>query len=274
MYKNEAVGLHEVSLGEASHFVGIIAKEGGARLKERFLKRDYRSREKEGVDFTTEADVEVDKLLVDRISSEYPGHQFLTEETAPEDYSGLEKVEWLWVIDPLDGTANFSRGKENFAISIALMNKGKVVLGAVYVPMRDEFFTARADSDGAFLNGEPIKVSDTRDLRVASVGMDWAWDLEKRKNVHNWLGKVMGEIRQPQSLGSAVADLCRVAQGQSDTYFHSGIKPWDVAAAGFIVQKAGGKVTDIDGSEWTPFKSEILATNGVLHEPIVELIAA
>jgi len=154
------------------------------------------------------------------------------------------------------------------------MKRGKIVLGAVYLPMLDRFYQAVESEDGAYLNGHPIRVSKTEDLREVVLGTDWGWDLGKRQNVIDWLDKVKDKIRQVQSLGSAASDLAALAAGESDVYFHSGLKPWDVAASGFIIQKAGGKVTDIDGSGWSPFKSEILATNGKLHTRILSLLGS
>lgn len=261
-----------IDLKEAVSFLQETLLEAGEILKRHFKDRKFFTKQKKGVDFTTEADTEVDKFLRDKIASKYPSHQFLTEETAPSDYSSLEFVENLWVIDPLDGTINFSRGVGHFAISVGLMQKGEVVLGVIYVPLADKLYFARQGKDGANLNGQPIRVSATEDLREVVLGCDWAWDLKKRVNIVDWLGKVSGHVRRIASQGSGVADLASLAEGKMDVYFHSGIKPWDVAAAGFIIQKAGGRVTDIDGSDWSPFKKEILATNGRLHAKILSLL--
>lgn len=152
------------------------------------------------------------------------------------------------------------------------MQKGKVVLGVIFAPIENKLYVARKDNKGAYLNGKPIEVSQTEDLREVVLGCDWAWDLKKRGNIVNWLGKVADKVRRVASQGSGVADLASLAAGKIDVYFHSGVKPWDVAAAGFIIQKAQGVVTDIDGSPWSPFKSEILATNGKLHNKILSLL--
>src|SRR3989344_3293572 len=204
-----------IDLSGIEVFLKDLLPQAGGILKTHFEKRDFSSRQKAGVDFTTQADEEVDQFLRQQIAEKYPTHNFLTEETAPDDYSQFESQENLWVIDPLDGTINFSRGKANFAISVALMQEGKVVLGAVYVPMVDRFYIAREDKNGAFLNGQEIHVSETENLREVVLGTDWGWDLKKRQNIINWLNRIKDKIRQIQSLGSAVTDLAALANGES-----------------------------------------------------------
>lgn len=269
---SERNGESVVNLEEAAGFVATAALRAGEILTGYFKRRDFKSRQKKGVDFTTDADTAADKILRDEIAKKYPDHQFLTEETAPDDYSGLQDVENLWVIDPLDGTINFSRGSGHFAISVALMRKGEVVLGIIYAPIENKLYVARNGKEGAYLNGNPIEVSQTENLREVVLGCDWAWDLKKRGNIVDWLGKVADKVRRVASQGSGVADLASLAEGEMDVYFHSGLKPWDSAAALIIIQKAGGRVTDVDGSAYNPFKKEILATNGRLHDKFLTLL--
>lgn len=124
----------------------------------------------------------------------------------------------------------------------------------------------------AFLNGKPIKVSSVSDLGKATVGCDWGWSEEGRRNVYSWLGKIFIATRQIKSMGSAVLDLGRVAHGELDAYFHSGLKPWDVAASSLFIQKAGGKITTADGSPWNIFEKDIIASNGSIHDQLLNLI--
>ncbi|OGD83383.1 hypothetical protein A2165_03530, partial [Candidatus Curtissbacteria bacterium RBG_13_40_7] len=198
--------------------------------------------------------------------------QFLTEETAPEDYSSLRSADNLWVIDPLDGTINFSRKHPNFAISVALVNKGVLQLGVVHVPLTGDTYWAQADKEQAFVNGTPMQVSATEDMREVVLACDWAWGLEKRLNVVRWLGNISTHVRQIKSMGSAVSDLASLANGRIDGYIHSGLKPWDVAASALLIEKAGGKITTPAGGEWNVFNADMLATNGILHEPILKLV--
>lgn len=258
---------------KAEKFLDRIVPKAGDILCKHFAERKFFVRQKEGVDFTTQADEETDKFLREEIAKVFPDHQFLTEETAKDgSWKGLRDAENLWIIDPLDGTINFSRGEPNFAISVALVSRGKTLVGVAYNPISDDYYTASELRDGAYKNGERIYVSKTKELREVTLACDWAWGLEKRLNVVEWLRKTSTHIRQVKSMGSAVADLAKVAEGKVDVYLHSGLKPWDVAASGYLVQKAGGKVTLPNGKSWNVFEEDIFASNGILHPQIAKLI--
>ncbi|MBI2195764.1 MAG: inositol monophosphatase [Candidatus Levybacteria bacterium] len=263
---------NSIELTEARKYLVDLVPQAGETLKRYFASRDFTQRNKDGVDFTTQADEEVDAFLIEQIKKQYPQTNFLTEETAPADYSSLEDTSDLWVIDPLDGTINFSRKHPHFAISIGLVDKGVPKLGVVHIPMTGDTYWAQADQEGAFLNGEPIRVSPTDNLGESVVACDWAWGLEKRLNVVRWLNNVSTHIRQIKSMGSAVADLASLASGRIDAYMHSGLKPWDVAASALLIEKAGGKITTPTGDPWNVFNSDILASNGILHERLLNLL--
>lgn len=263
-----------IELTGARKYLVDLVPQAGETLRKYFASRDFTQRSKGGVDFTTQADEEVDAFLVKQIKKQYPQTQFLTEETAPADYSSLRDVNNLWVIDPLDGTINFSRKHPNFAISIGLVDKGVPRLGIVHIPMTGDTYWAQADQEGAFLNGEPIQVSPTDDLGASVIACDWAWGLDKRLNVVRWLGNVSTHVRQIKSMGSAVADLASLAGGRIDAYMHSGLKPWDVAASALLIEKAGGKITTPTGANWDVFQPDILASNGFLHEKFLDLLNA
>lgn len=261
-----------LNLTEAREYLTTPTPQAGEILKRHFNTGVYSTRQKVGVDFTTQADEEVDTFLRKHIEKKFPNQQFLTEETAPEDYSSLRDASNLWVIDPLDGTINFSRKHPNFAISVALVNKGVPQLGVVHVPMTGDTYWAQADGEQAFVNDIPMQVSTTKDLREVVLACDWAWGLEKRLNVVRWLGNISTHIRQIKSMGSAVADLASLANGRIDAYIHSGLKPWDVAASALLIEKAGGRITTPTGAKWDVFHPDILASNGILHERILNLI--
>jgi myo-inositol-1(or 4)-monophosphatase len=262
----------EIELTDAREFLSKISEEAGETLGKYFISGNYSSRQKEGVDFTTQADEEVDSFLRESIKRKYPNTNFLTEETAPDDYTPLKNAENLWVIDPLDGTINFSRKHSNFAISIALVNKGKSKLAVVYLPVTKDLYWAQEDQEGTYLNGLPVGVSETDDLGKSVIGCDWAWGLEKRKNIIFWLSKICTHVRQIKSMGSAVSDLASLSSGKIDCYIHSGLKPWDVAASSFLVTKAGGRITTPNGEVWDVFNSDIFASNNLLHQKIIDLL--
>lgn len=263
---------NKVNLGEAREYLTELVPQAGEILSRYFTDRNFSSRKKEGVNFTTQADEEVDAFLRENIMQRYPQTNFLTEETAPSDYSSLKNTENLWVIDPLDGTINFSRNHTHFAISVALVDKGKPQLGLVYIPMTEDLYWVQVDQKDAYLNGEPIAVSSTDDLGESVVACDWAWDLEKRLGVVKWLGNVSAHVRQIKSMGSAAADLATLACGKIDAYMHSGLKPWDVAASALLIEKAGGKITTLAGKPWNVFHPDIFASNRVLHDDLLILI--
>ena len=262
----------QIDLTEARKYLTTLTLQAGKVLQKYFISRDFTSRRKEGVDFLTQADEEVDRFLRENIKRQYPLTFLLTEETAPEDYSSLKQADNLWVIDPLDGTVNFSRNHPNFAISVGLVDKGIPKLGVVYIPMTNDLYWAERDQKGAFLNGKLIKISPTENLGEAVIACDWGWQLEKRLSVIRWLSGIVTHVRQIKSMGSAVADLASLAAGKIDGYIHSGLKPWDVAASALLIEKAGGKITTPAGGNWDIFHPEMLASNGILHDKILNLI--
>lgn len=261
-----------IELTEARKYLVDLVPQAGETLKRYFASRDFTQRSKGGVDFTTKADEEIDAFLLGEIKKRYPRTNFLIEETAPTDYYSLKNTNDLWVIDPLDGTTNFSRKHPHFAISIGLVDKGVPKLGVVYIPMTGDTYWAQTDQEGAFLNGDPIQVSPTDNLGASVIACDWAWGLEKRLNVVRWLGNISTHVRAIKSMGSGVADLASLAGGQIDAYMNSGLKPWDVAASALLIEKAGGRITTPTGANWDVFSPDILASNGILHERLVNLL--
>lgn len=184
-----------VDLTEARKYLSELMPQAGETLRRYFNSGDFTLRSKGGVDFVTQADEEVDAFLHDNIQKKYPQTTLLTEETAPADYSSLKDVDNLWVIDPLDGTVNFSRRHPNFAISVGLVDKGIPKLGVVYLPITQDLYWAQADQEDTFLNGEPIHVSTTDDMTAAVIGCDWPWNLERRADIVRWLGNMNTQVR-------------------------------------------------------------------------------
>lgn len=259
-------------LDEARQFLCKLLPQAGEILKKYFYSGDFTSKSKGGVDFLTQADEEADVFLIKNIKEHYPKSEFLTEESAPNDYSSYVAKKNLWVIDPLDGTVNFSRGMPHFSISVGLVDQGRTKLGAILIPLENKIYWAQQDKEQAFCNERAIKVSKTDNMQEVVLGSDWAWDLQKRLKVVAWLKKICTEVRQIKSTGSAVADLAALAEGRIDCYLHSGLKPWDVAASALLIEKAGGKITTPDGKDWDIFNPEILASNSIIHEKVLELL--
>lgn len=269
MYSKET---EQIDLTEARKFVVSLMPQAGEVLMGYFRSGQFSSRSKGGLDFATQADDEVDQFLREKLLDRFPATKFLTEETAPQDFLSLKDAENLWVIDPLDGTGNFSRRHPNFAISVALVQRGITILGVIYKPVDEDLFWAQTDVDGAMLNDQPIRVSAIDDLQQSVFLCDWYPIPELRVQMRHTLEKVESHVRQIKSMGSAVADLCEIAIGRADAYIQPGLKPWDVAAASLIITKAGGKVTRENGSLWNIFTPDIFASNGLLHDQILRLL--
>ena len=219
-------------------------------------------------DLVTEIDLLSEHLIVDIIKSDFPDHSVLAEEGGQmEDVS-----DYRWLIDPLDGTMNYAHAYSFFSISIALEHNGEVILGVVYNPLRDEMFSAETGK-GSYLNGDPIKPSNTDELSNSLLGTGFLHEdesLVEKNLVHfsNFIWNAQGVRRD----GSAALDLCYVANGRFDGFWELGLHVWDMAAGAFIVKEAGGLVTNINGGEFTPYKGEIVASNGLIHSQMVELL--
>jgi len=260
-----------MDLDYQSDFLQNLVKKAGEILKKRFVSHRFTEKQIDSINFTTQVDLEIGNLLVSNLKLQFPGSSILMEETAPMSYSHLKNSDKLWIIDPVDGTTNFSRDNPNFGISVALSHKSKILLGVVYLPIYEKLFFARYDKNFAFLNGKRIKTSSISDLKKAIVACDWPWQLANRKKLLRLVRKLLVYVRQIRSLSSAVLNLTSLAEGKIDAYICSGIKPWDDAACALIIEKAGGLITQPDGKNWTPFETDILASNSILHEKLLSL---
>lgn len=262
-----------VDLEKTTTFIRKLLPQAGKILLGYFGLTGLRVQRKGKIDIVTEADLKVDKFLQTEIKKVYPKIPFLTEETAPDNFSNLEKEEFLWVIDPLDGTVNFQRGSTNFAISVALINYGKSVLGMIYTPFFKKMYWTNDNMNKALLNGKPISVSKVDKISKASFGIDYVYDSKIREKTIEKSKFIIPAVRQVKTMGSAVSDLCSLAEGKLDIYLNYGGKPWDWAAAYLITKKALGKTTTLEGKEWKVFNTEfILATNGRLHKDALRLL--
>lgn len=190
-------------------------------------------------DVVTEADKASERLIIEGIHSAFPGHSVLAEESGRD---GTDDAEWLWIIDPLDGTTNFNQGLPVFSVSIALQHNGVTVVGVVYAPYLGEMFTA-LKGNGAYLNGKPIHVRRNSDIgsMVVATGMPYDRDRHPDNNLDN-ISRVCLRVRGTRRMGSAAIDLAYTAAGYYDTYWELNLNIWDVAAGILLVQEAGGVV--------------------------------
>jgi myo-inositol-1(or 4)-monophosphatase len=220
------------------------------------------------INLVTEVDHRCEEAIVAHLGSAFPDHAILAEEgrLAHAD-SGFR-----WIVDPLDGTTNYAHGYPRFCVSIALEHEGRVLIGVVLDPVLDEEFSA-VRGGGATLNGRPIHVSACGDILEALLSTGFAYDI--RDNPDNNLDYFAAFIMTAQAVrrdGSAALDLCYTAMGRFDGFWELQLKPWDVAAGGLIVREAGGRVTDFEGRDSEAEGSRIVASNGLLHGALLEVI--
>jgi myo-inositol-1(or 4)-monophosphatase len=243
------------------------ALEAGKMLKQG-LNEGREISFKGSVDLVTNFDNKAQEMIFDRLSSSFPGHGFLAE----EGLSRQEQGEFRWIIDPLDGTTNYAHRVPIFCVSIGLEFQGRIILGVVYDPMQEEMFQA-VEGEGSFRNGGRIRVSAETDLGQSLVATGFPYDIRvspvnNAVHFNNFLTRVQA-IRR---CGSAALDLCYVACGRFDGFWELKLHPWDTAAGGLIVKEAGGRLSDFDGADFSIYKSEALATNGLIHKAMMQVL--
>jgi myo-inositol-1(or 4)-monophosphatase len=219
------------------------------------------------VDLVTEIDEEAERVIREELLGTYSTYGMLAEEGG--ELAGEEDARWI--VDPWDGTTNYAHELPIFCVSVALERSGEVVLGVVHDPMHEETFVAEQDQ-GATMNGEPIKVSDTDELIRALIATGFPYDRAEVPEALELFGRFAVTTQGMRRLGSAALDLCYVASGRIDAYYERGIWPWDLAAGSVIVKEAGGKLTNYRGCALDLDGREIVASNGRLHPSIMRLM--
>ncbi|MCC7431044.1 inositol monophosphatase [bacterium] len=247
---------------EASLSAGEVIRESYGKVKQIDFKGE--------IDIVTEVDKASEKIIVEKIRDNFPNHSILAEE------SGLfeQKSSVKWIIDPLDGTTNFSHGYKCFCVSIAVEIDGEIVVGAVYNPMADELFTAKK-FEGAFLNGEKISVSKTLKTKQSLLCTGFSYNFNDKIFSENieMFKKFSNLCQAVRRDGSAALDLCYVACGRFDGFWEADLKPWDLAAGSLIVSEAGGKLSDYSGNTFSAYGKEILAGNPIIFLEMLEVLS-
>ena len=245
------------------------ALEAGKFLKMNVGKiRHIERKSGQVTNLVTEIDKKSEQLVIEKIKQHFPHHDFLGEESG----SAEVKSEYRWIIDPLDGTVNYTHALPIYCVSIGLEYKGEIVLGVVYDPSLDELFTAEKGK-GAWLNKKRIAVSKTEKLIESLLVTGFPYDVnEHPEPAVTHFRNFLKEGQAIRRLGSAALDLCYVASGRFDGFWEGMIHSWDVAAGALIVLEAGGRWTDLRGFPATVYKEEILATNGLIHEQMVGVL--
>jgi myo-inositol-1(or 4)-monophosphatase len=273
------------------------AREAGSILADN-LRKPRRTKVKGLRDIVTDADLMAQRAIIEIIQARFPNHDILSEESDPgskgqaavkgrfDEFTtgGFDKPTagdgqrspdrarrpYTWIVDPLDGTTNYSRRLPCFCTSIALSHHGEVILGVVYDPLRDDLFQAERGK-GAYLNGESLRVSQVGSLADALVGFDWARAQAEREVIAQLVVRMALPVRTLRNLGAAALGLCYVAAGRLDAYFHFSLRAWDAAAGTLIVQEAGGIASDFTGHPWRIGSRRCLASNGLLQDEMLTI---
>jgi len=246
-----------------------LAREAGEIQRQAYEGEHDIGTKSAPVDLVTEVDHRCEALLVETLGRERPGDAVLAEEGSG---SGDAGAPWRWVIDPLDGTVNYAHGYPRFCVSIGVERAGERVVGVVYDPLLDELYHAVAGS-GAFRNDAPIRVTGEDGLGRAMVATGFAYDVQSsfEDNLDHFAAFVKS-ARAVRRDGSAALDLCYVAAGRLDGYWELKLHAWDVAAGALIVAEAGGRVSGLDGGPMPADGSEVVASNGRIHDQMLALL--
>lgn len=250
------------------------AREAGAILRERWpAEREVRV--KGYRDIVTEVDVAAQTAIIARLKADYPDYAILAEEGGGEYYADDPRP--TWIVDPLDGTTNYARRIPMFAVAIGLAVGGQVRASVVYDPLRDMTYYAEP-GHGAFLargGGEPerLRVSETKTLAEAVVGVDWSHANDVRREVMAALEHVALACGTLRAIGSAALGIVFVAAGWLDAYYHFALKPWDVAGPSVIVAEAGGTLTTPNGEPWQLGQARLVITNGRFQSELLNVMA-
>ena len=224
----------------------MAARRGGDTLFRNLNKLEKLKVEVKGRnDFVSEADRNAEKAVISAIQRHYPDHAILAEESGQQGDS-----EYLWIIDPLDGTTNYLHGFPVFCVSVGLMHNGRLEHGAVYDPMRQELFTA-SRGQGAQLDGRKIRVSKRTALEQALIGTGFPFR-DSNMALDPYVRMLVNAIKNTEGIrraGAAALDLCYVAAGRLDAFWETGLSIWDLAAGALIIREAGGIISGLDGSE-------------------------
>jgi len=217
-------------------------------------------------DLITQTDKNAEQVIKDDILAKFPDHTILAEESGKTSSNS----DFLWVIDPLDGTTNFVHGLSPYCVSIALLKNDKPLLSVISELPSENLFWAVKDQ-GAFCNGEKISVSSRKFIRDSLLITGFSYEHDSKWETNMKLFKNFTKISHGvRRIGSAAADLCYVASGQADGFWEIGLYPWDSAAGILLVEEAGGKVSRMDGNPYNIYDKQILATNNLIHDEMID----
>ena len=259
--------MDSLRLESIKNFTATLAREVG-EIQRRHFGHLSQVEHKGPVDLVTPIDRMCEEIIVSRISSRFPDHDIVAEESdLPRTGSAFR-----WYVDPLDGTTNYVHGYPCFGVAIGLEVEDEMMLGVVHDPTRDETFCGMKGG-GAFLNGRRISVSGTIDLDQSLLATGFPYDIrESRENNIDYFTRFSLVSQGVRRDGSAALDLCYVAMGRFDGFWEMRLAPWDLAAGSLMITEAGGLVTDFRYGHFRMDSDEVLATNGLIHEQMVSIL--
>ena len=258
--------MREIDIDACEQLASEAAERAGEALMRYFGRATVEF--KGEIDLVTEGDREAERIILGMIRERFPDHAVVAEESGA--HAGEAPARWI--VDPLDGTTNYAHGLPIFSVSIALEVEGRLQVGVVYNPATREKYVARRGR-GATRNGVPLRVSTTQELGKSLLVTGFAYNVRRTDETNldhfaNFLERAQGLRR----LGSAALDLCYVAAGAFDGYWETQLNLWDLAAGWLIVEEAGGKVTDLLGRPLTMEARQIVASNGRIHDAMLEVL--
>ena len=260
----------KLNLQELTEKVRALAVETGSFIRqERSRFSRERVEKKHAHDYVSYVDKESERRIVACLRELLPEAGFIVEEGS----AGFSGEPYCWVVDPLDGTTNFIHDNAPYCVSIALRDREEILIGVVYEICRDEcFWTCKGDS--SYRNGEPVHVSDVDCADNAFLALGLPYDADAYRPVFRKLvDGVYGKVAGTRVVGAAAAEMCYVACGRFDARVEALLGPWDIAAGILIVQNAGGRVTDFCGGDSYEQGSQVVASNGKMHDFLLKILA-
>ncbi len=218
-------------------------------------------------DIVTEIDIQAEKIIINNIKLHFPDHSIYSEEEGMIDNAS----EYIWVVDPIDGTMNYYHGMSPFRVAICLVEKDKPIITAIYNPVKDNLYFAEKGK-GAFLNNIKIKVNSNFKLKKSVVMTHISSKKEARARTIIALGNIFNKTLHMRILGSGIAAMTYISEGKFDVFFNIITYPWDILPGALLVEEAGGIVTDIQGKKIDLKSTSILASNGNVHSDVLKLL--
>jgi myo-inositol-1(or 4)-monophosphatase len=263
--------MSEASLDTLYEFAKRVAVQSGDDILMRGFHSSVKDVQRKGLtDLVTKYDRASEEFIFSEIRSHFPAHAVIAEEGSRSESAH----DLVWYVDPLDATTNFAHGIPHFCVSIAVFSRSmkRTVVGVVYDPNRKELFTAMTGC-GASCNGKQIQVSGIDKLSdsIIATGFPYGKQDERINNLPQ-VNKILSHVQCLRRMGSAALDLCYVASGRFDGYWEPMLFPWDTAAGALIVEEAGGLVSDYPGEAFDPVVPEIVASNGLIHDALQDLV--